>query len=287
LGPKDTFFKKRESIIIQDKLFDLSIVKVMGILNVTPDSFHDGGLHNLAEAALLKAEQMVAEGVDIIDIGGQSTRPGAKQITADEEWQRVAAPLQAIRSKWPNLPISIDTFYAEVAERALDAGADIINDISAGSLDKKMFAAVAKLQVPYVVMHMQGTPQNMQKSPSYHVAVAEILRDLSKNIASLRSLGVNDIIVDPGFGFGKTVAHNYDILKNLSDFKILELPLLVGLSRKRMINEVLKTTPETALNGTSALHAFALERGVNILRVHDVKEAKEVVTLYQTMQNAT
>jgi len=259
----------------------------MGILNVTPDSFHDGGLHNLAEAALLKAEQMVAEGVDIIDIGGQSTRPGAKQITADEEWQRVAAPLQAIRSKWPNLPISIDTFYAEVAERALDAGADIINDISAGSLDKKMFAAVAKLQVPYVVMHMQGTPQNMQKSPSYHVAVAEILRDLSKNIASLRSLGVNDIIVDPGFGFGKTVAHNYDILKNLSDFKILELPLLVGLSRKRMINEVLKTTPETALNGTSALHAFALERGVNILRVHDVKEAKEVVTLYQTMQNAT
>jgi len=286
LGPKDTFFKKRESIIIQDKLFDLSIVKVMGILNVTPDSFHDGGLHNSTENALLKVEQMQAEGVDIIDIGGQSTRPGAKQISAQEEWQRIASTLKTVRQKWPKLPISIDTFYADVAARAVDAGADIINDISAGTLDCKMFETVAKLKVPYVLMHMQGTPQTMQKNPAYQVTVAEILRDFSKNIATLRNLGVDDIIIDPGFGFGKTVAHNYELLKNLSDFKILELPVMVGLSRKRMINEVLHTTPKTALNGTTALHAFAIERGVNILRVHDVKEAKEVVSLYQTMQNA-
>jgi len=286
LGPKDTFFKKRESIIIQDKLFDLSIVKVMGILNVTPDSFHDGGLHNATENALLKVEQMQAEGVDIIDIGGQSTRPGAKQISAQEEWQRIASTLKTVRKKWPKLPISIDTFYADVAARAVDAGADIIIGISAGTLDKKMFETVAKLKVPYVLMHMQGTPQTMQKNPAYQVTVAEILRDFSKNIATLRNLGVDDIIIDPGFGFGKTVAHNYELLKNLSDFKILELPVMVGLSRKRMINEVLHTTPKTALNGTTALHAFAIERGVNILRVHDVKEAKEVVSLYQTMQNA-
>ncbi len=255
----------------------------MGILNITPDSFHDGGSYNNTERALLQAEKMLAEGADILDIGGQSTRPKSTRISAAEEWSRVAPVLKIIRKKYPNAVLSIDTFYADVAAQAVAEGANIVNDISAGTLDENMFKTVAGLHVPYVLMHMQGTPETMQNSPQYQHVVAEVLHEFSIKIAHLRALGVNDIIIDPGFGFGKTTAHNFELLNHLYDFNMLELPVLVGVSRKRMINEVLKTTPETALNGTTALHAFALERGANILRVHDVKQAKEVVTLHQTL----
>lgn len=283
MGPKDTFFKKRESINIQGKLYSLATPKVMGILNVTPDSFHDGDAGLTVDSAVKRAAKMMEDGADILDIGGQSTRPKATQIPAEEEWKRVETILKSIRKNFPEALISIDTFYAEVAERAVFEGADIVNDISAGSIDKKMFATVAKLQVPYILMHMQGRPQTMQENPQYKFVVAEVLRDFSKKINQLRTLGVNDLIIDPGFGFGKTAKHNFALLNQLADFNMLELPILVGLSRKRMINETLQITPDKALNGTTALNAFALERGANILRVHDVKEAKELITLHQTL----
>ena len=255
----------------------------MGILNVTPDSFHDGGQFISTDSAIKQVEKMMADGADIIDIGAQSTRPNAKFISANEEWNRLENIIPVIRKSFPKAVLSVDTFWSTVAQKAVDSGIDIINDISAGSMDKEMFTTIAMLNVPYILMHMQGTPQNMQVNPTYTNVMADVIKELSIKIHELRQLGMNDIIVDPGFGFGKTTEHNYELLKNLGALSMLELPVLVGVSRKSMINRVLKTKPAEALNGTTTLHAFALDRGVNILRVHDVKEAKEVVSLYKTM----
>lgn len=253
----------------------------MGILNVTPDSFHDGGKYTASTAALKHAEQMLAEGADIIDIGAASTRPGAALLSVEEEWLRLDKVLSSLVKNFPKAIFSIDTYQAEIAKRAIQSGVHIINDVSAGQLDKNMFEMVARLNVPYIMMHMQGTPQTMQQNPNYENVVVDEMKFFSERLAKLRALGVNDVILDPGFGFGKTLEHNYILLKQLTDFDLFELPILVGVSRKSMINKALGTKPENALNGTTALNAFALERGANILRVHDVKEAKQVVTLHK------
>jgi dihydropteroate synthase len=281
LSAKDTIFHKRQFINIKGDLYDLSTPKVMGILNVTPDSFHDGGKYNAVDSALLQTEKMLTEGADIIDIGAVSTRPGAQMLSAEDEWLRLEPVLAAINKKFPKAILSIDTYHAQVAKRAISLGAHIINDVSAGQIDTNMFTLVAELQVPYIMMHMQGTPQTMQQNPGYSNVVVDVMRFFSERLEKLRMLGVNDIILDPGFGFGKTLEHNYELLNQLTDFELFDLPILIGISRKSMINRALGTKPENALNGTTALHAFALERGANILRVHDVKEAKQVVTLHQ------
>jgi dihydropteroate synthase len=281
LGAKDTIFKKRQFINIKGELYDLSTPKVMGILNVTPDSFHDGGKYTATDAALEHTEQMLAAGADILDVGAASTRPGAAALSAEQEWQRLEVVLPNLINAFPKAIFSIDTYQAEVAKRAVDQGVAMVNDVSAGTLDEHMLKTVAQLQVPYIMMHMQGTPQSMQQNPSYDNVVVDVMRFFSERLAMLRELGVNDVVIDPGFGFGKTLEHNYKLLIQLADFDLFELPILVGVSRKSMINKALGTKPENALNGTTALHAFALERGANILRVHDVKEAKQVVTLHQ------
>lgn len=255
----------------------------MGILNVTPDSFHDGGMYSQTAKAVARVTQMIAEGADIIDIGAQSTRPNASFLEASEEWNRLKKVLPAIRQTFPDAVLSIDTFWSEVAQKAIDEGVDIVNDVSSGTIDAAMFKTVANLQVPYVLMHMQGNPQNMQAKPSYENVTAQVMTKLSEGLRELRELGVNDIILDPGFGFGKSLEHNYTLLNDLDAFKIFELPILAGLSRKSMINKALHIKPQNAMNGTTTLNAFALDRGVNILRVHDVKEAKEVVNLYKMM----
>ncbi len=253
----------------------------MGILNVTPDSFHDGGKYNAVDAAIERTEQMLAEGADIIDIGAVSTRPGSSAISVDEEWQRLQPVLKEITRRFPKAILSVDTYQATIAEKAIKAGAHMINDVSAGEMDTEMFKTVAELQVPYIMMHMQGTPQNMQQNPTYENVVTDVMKYFSKRLALLREMGVNDVIIDPGFGFGKTLEHNFKLLNQLTDLQLFELPILVGVSRKSMINKALGTKPENALNGTTALNAIALENGADILRVHDVKEAKQVVTLHQ------
>ena len=255
----------------------------MGILNATPDSFFDGGLFQQQNKALHRVEQMINEGVDILDIGAYSTRPGAIEITETEELERLKKLLPEIAKNFPDLPISVDTFRSTIAEQVIEMGAHMINDISGGSLDNKMFETVGRLKVPYILMHIQGTPKTMQQNPTYKNVVAEVLEDLGKKTQQLITLGVDDVIIDPGFGFGKTVEHNYQLLQQLTDFRIIEMPLLVGFSRKSMINKVLKINPENALNGTTALNAWALQKGANILRVHDVKEAKQVITLHQQL----
>lgn len=251
----------------------------MGILNVTPDSFFDGGQHNKLEAALRKASEMIEEGAGIIDVGGYSSRPGAVDISIEEETNRVVPVIRALRRQFPDILISIDTFRAEVARKAIEAGANIINDISGGLLDSAIFDVAAEHQVPYILMHMKGTPQNMKAQASYENLIPELLDYFVQRIALARKAGVTDIILDPGFGFAKTIAHNYELLDKLDIFKILHLPLLIGISRKSMIYKTLETTPEEALNGTSILHALALKHPIHILRVHDVKEAKEAITL--------
>ena len=228
---------------------------------------------------------MLDAGADMLDIGAYSTRPGAADISPDEEWNRLEPVIKAILEKNPKSILSIDTFRAEIARKAIGLGAHIINDVSGGTLDQNMFATVAELQVPYILMHMRGTPQTMQQLTDYNNVVAEVIKDLSFKIAALRELGVNDIILDPGFGFAKTLEQDYALLNQLGDLQMLGLPVLVGISRKSMITKTLGIKPVDALNGTTALHAFALERGAAILRVHDVKEAKEVITLHQYLNS--
>ena len=228
---------------------------------------------------------MLDAGADMLDIGAYSTRPGAADISPDEEWNRLEPVIKAILEKNPKSILSIDTFRAEIARKAIGLGAHIINDVSGGTLDENMFATVAELQVPYILMHMRGTPQTMQQLTDYDNVVADVIKDLSFKIAALRELGVNDIILDPGFGFAKTLEQNYALLNQLGDLQMLGLPVLVGISRKSMITKTLGIKPVDALNGTTALHAFALERGAAILRVHDVKEAKEVITLHQYLNS--
>lgn len=258
---------------------------IMGVLNCTDDSFYEGS--RSMETAILekRIDSMVEEGVDIIDVGGQSTRPGAVHIDTELEIQRVKGALAYLKSKYPNQWVSIDTTKADVAQFAIEHGADIVNDISAGNMDNHMIATVASLGVPYICMHMQGTPENMQVDPHYDHVTNDVISFFTAKINELRAAGINEIIIDPGFGFGKTIDHNYQLMKELELFHQFELPLLVGISRKSMIYKVLGCTPDEALNGTTVLNTIALQKGAHILRVHDVKAAKEAVTLVSRLIN--
>lgn len=268
-----------QSINTVQRLITFEKPLIMGILNVTPDSFFDGGQHNNIEAALNRVQQMVADGVDIIDIGAYSSRPGAPLITAQEEIDRAIPIIQAVKASFPNLLLSIDTFRAEVAKQTVIAGVHIINDISGGTLDENMFKTVAELKVPYILMHMRGTPATMQQQTDYNDVVTDICTFFGEKISQLRAMGVKDIILDPGFGFAKTIDQNYELLKRVDEFHYLGLPILGGISRKSMIYKKLGITPQESLTSTVVLNTLLLERGVQILRVHDVKEAKEIVKL--------
>lgn len=269
------------------KLIDLSIPKVMGILNITPDSFYDGGKYQQEDVIMNRVDAMLKEEVDIIDIGAYSSRPGADDISKEKELLRLNTALELIRNKHPEIIISVDTFRAEIAKEVVDKfKVDIINDISAGDMDASMFETVAELNVPYILMHMKGNLKNMQKKPSYKKDVVyEVIDYFSEKTERLKKMGVHDFVIDPGFGFGKTIDHNYHLLQRLEEFKILDVPVLVGLSRKSMIYSYLETTSAEALNGTTALNMVALQNGASVLRVHDVKEAKECVNLYCKLQN--
>jgi len=267
-------------------IIDLTQPKIMGIINVTPDSFYDGGKFTQISEVLKQASKMIEEGADILDIGGYSSRPGAKDVTEEEEIARIQEPLKQIRSSFPNVQISIDTFRRRVAELALKNGADIVNDISAGEdSNEEIFEVVRHYQVPYILMHKKGKPMTMQKNPKYKHVVDEVFRYIAQKVAKLNAFGLHDLIVDPGFGFGKALEHNYQILNNLKTFQILG-PVLVGVSRKSMINKVLNCTPSESLNGTSVLHAFSLLGGAKILRVHDVKPAFEAIQLFQQLKES-
>lgn len=274
-----------KSINCKGTLIDLSSPKVMGILNITPDSFFDGGKYTDEKAIISQVEKMLNEGATFIDIGAYSSRPGAKHISEDEELQRIIPIIKLLIKEFPEILISIDTFRSNVAKQCIENGACIINDISAGSLDPEMFSTISKLQVPYIMMHMQGEPQNMQDNPNYTNIVQEVLLYFSTKITQLRHLGVNDIITDVGFGFGKTTEHNYDLLKNLSLFKKLEVPMLIGISRKSMLHKPLNITAQEALNATTSAHTIALLNGANILRAHDVKEANEAIKIVKLLNN--
>ncbi len=254
---------------------------VMGIINATPDSMYSGSRHEGISAILQQAEKMINDGAAIIDIGGQSTRPGSKKIDCDEELQRTIAPIEALHKNFPDTIISIDTYYSEVANIAVAAGASIVNDISAGSMDENMITSVASMQVPYVCMHMQGTPQTMQQEPHYEYVTKDVLDFFVYKTDALRKAGIKDIIIDPGFGFGKTITHNFKLLRNLSVFNMLNCPILLGVSRKSTIYKTLGITTDEALNGTTVLNTIGLINGVGILRVHDVKEAAETIKLFQ------
>lgn len=273
------------SINCNGTLIDLSAPKVMGILNCTPDSFFDGGKYKDLTAIVNQVEKMLNEGATFIDVGAYSSRPGAKHISEEEELNRILPVIKLLKSEFPAILISIDTFRSQVANQCIHHGACIINDISAGDMDANMFPVIAKLQVPYIMMHMQGTPQNMQKKPIYNDVVSDVLYYFSKKIGELHELGLNDIITDVGFGFGKTVSHNYQLLKHLDLFKKLEAPILVGMSRKGMLYKPLGITAETALNATTAANTVALLNGASILRVHDVKEAVEAVKIIELLNN--
>jgi dihydropteroate synthase len=262
-------------------LIDLSQPQVMGILNLTPDSFYDGNRYKDEKSVLLRVEQMLNEGADIIDIGAFSSRPGAEFVTYEQERKRLLPHLNNIVKHFPRAIISIDTYRHTIAMEAIENGAKIINDISAGNLDDKMFETIAKLQVPYIMMHMQGTPDNMQKNPIYKDVIQEIIDFFQTKIQTLNEMGFNKIIIDPGFGFGKTLSHNYQILKDLKKFHKLGCPVLVGISRKSMLYKLLNITPEQALNATGVAHTIALLNDARILRVHDVKEAVETIKIVQ------
>ncbi len=273
-----------KTINCKGKLIGLEVPKVMGILNLTPDSFFDGGKYNSEKDALLQTEKMLVEGADFIDIGAYSSRPGAKNISEKEELNRILPVIGSVLKEFPEILISADTFRSEVAKQCIRAGACMINDISGGNLDPEMFRTVAELQVPYILMHMPGTPQTMQKMTGYDDVTKDLIYYFSRKVSQLRDLGVNDIILDVGFGFGKTLDQNYELLKNLDLFKTLDLPLLTGVSRKSMLYKLLEITPEEALNATTAANTIALSKGTDILRVHDVKQAVETVKIYQKIK---
>ena len=266
-------------------LIDLSTPKVMGIVNVTPDSFFDGGKLTNSDEIVGQVEKMLQDGATFIDLGGYSSKPGVDFVSESEELNRVIPIVKLLVEKFPDILLSIDTFRSEVAKQTVENGAAIINDISAGLLDENMLETVAKLQVPYIMMHMKGTPQTMQSLANYEDLLKEMNFYFSERIAKARSFGLNDIIIDPGFGFAKTIEHNYELLQNLELLQFHELPILAGISRKSMIYKALGTSPEEALNGTTFLHAFCLQKGSNILRVHDVKEAVECVKLMCRLGN--
>lgn len=268
------------SLNLNGKLYELSSPKVMGILNVTPDSFYAGSRKQTEEDIKSRCREIIEEGGDIIDIGAYSSRPDAEHISAEEEKRRLRTGLEILRNEYPEAIVSVDTFRADVAGMCVkEYNVNIINDISAGEMDKEMFNTVARLQVPYIMMHMKGTPQDMQKSPQYTSLMKEIFMYFSEKVYKLHEMGVNDLILDPGFGFGKTLEHNYELMNHLEEFSLFNLPVLVGISRKSMIYKLLGNTPSEALNGTTALNTIALLKGANILRVHDVKEAVETVRI--------
>lgn len=274
----------RKFINIKGSLLDLTIPKVMGIINATPDSFYEGSRVSTLDEIRKKLDKMVEEGVDILDVGGYSSRPGAEGPDQDMEIQRVSKALKLIRKRYPDLPLSVDTFRSEVARIGIEYyGADIVNDVSGGEFDKKMYGLVASKGVAYILMHMKGRPETMQDKPRYNDVMDEITYWLSVRVKRLIKEGLKDIIIDPGFGFGKTLEHNYTILKNLDRFQVLGLPVLAGLSRKSMIWKKLSISPSEALNGTSILNTIALQKGASILRVHDVKEAKELICLFNAV----
>lgn len=259
---------------------------VMGIINITPDSFYAGSRQQATDEMLRKAEQMLKDGASILDIGGQSTRPGSERISAEEELKRIAGPLEALQNKFPEAYISIDTYYAGVAKEAVAAGACIVNDISVGSMDENMMNTVALLQVPYILMHIKGNPATMQQAPQYENVTREVLDFFIQKSAGLHQAGIRDIIIDPGFGFGKTIQHNFELLRHLSVFKMLGLPVLLGISRKSTIYKTLNISADEALNGTTVLHTLGLNNGASILRVHDVKEAIEAIKLFEAYSTA-
>ena len=270
----------KKLINARGRLLDLSTPVVMAILNITPDSFHAGSRSQDLENSLIKVNEFIMEGATIIDIGAQSTRPGATLLTAEEEWERLKEILPMLTRQFPGVIFSIDTFYSSVAEKAADAGVAIINDVSGGRMDQQMFATVARLKMPYVLMHMKGTPATMQQHPAYEDATKEVFSFFQDKKSRLIEAGVIDIILDPGFGFGKTTEHNFQLLHNLSIFSLLDCPILVGFSRKSMITKVIQTSSTDAVNGTTVLNTLALSRGASFLRVHDVKEAREAIALY-------
>lgn len=261
------------------KQLNIEAPLVMGVLNCTDDSFFEGSRSLQISELQIKIDQMVAEGVDIIDVGGQSTRPGAVQIETEQEIQRVKGALSYLKTKYPRLWVSIDTTRAAVAQFAIEHGADIINDISAGNMDNNMLPTVAKLNVPYICMHMQGRPETMQAAPQYGNVTEEVISFFKDKIDEMRQAGIKEVMLDPGFGFGKTIEHNYQLMNELEMFHQFKLPILVGISRKSMIYKVLKCNPDQALNGTTVLNTIALLKGAHILRVHDIKAAKEAVSL--------
>lgn len=283
MAGKNTVFQQKSTLNVRGKLLDLSKPKIMGILNLTPDSFYDGGRNNNLHDALKKTEQILSEGADLIDIGAYSSRPGAEHISEETESERLIPVLRAIVSEFPDAILSIDTFRSGIARTAVNEGAGIINDISAGSMDNEMFQTIATLGVPYIMMHMKGTPQTMASQNDYEDITTEVCQYFASRIQKLKNLGVNDLIVDPGFGFAKNLEQNYELLANLEYLKSTGHPVLAALSRKSMIYKLLETDAEHALNGTTAANTIALIKGANILRVHDVKAAAEVVKIVNQM----
>lgn len=280
---KDTFFYRKTTSSSRGKLIDWTKPTVMGIINVTPDSFFDGGVNNSVEAALEKVANMVAAGVDIIDIGGYSSRPQAIDISEEEEIARIMPVIHAVRQKYPLLILSVDTFRAVVAQKALEGGVDMVNDITGGVYDEKMFDVVAENNAIYCMMHMRGTPQTMTQQTDYKDLISDILVFFIVQLKKARDKGIRDIILDPGFGFAKTQSQNYQLLKELDVFKIFELPVLIGVSRKSMVYKPLKINASEALNGSTVLHTIALQKGACIFRVHDVAEVKEAITLVKNL----
>ncbi len=272
-------------INVKGRLLDLATPQVMGILNVTPDSFYSGSRMQTQEEIAARARQIIDEGASIIDIGAYSSRSNAEHITAEEEMNRLRTGLEIVNRNHPDAIVSVDTFRADVAEQCVEEyGVAIVNDIAAGEMDNRMFETVARLGVPYIMMHMRGTPQNMQKDPHYDNLMKEVFMYFARKVQQLRELGLKDIILDPGFGFGKTLEHNYELMAHLEEFSIFELPLLVGVSRKSMIYKLLGGTPQDSLNGTTVLDTVALMKGANILRVHDVREAVEAVRIVDKLR---
>ena len=282
---KDTYLLDNYSINFKGNLISLTRPVVMSILNTTPDSFFDGGKYNSIEKALKKVEKDINQGATIIDIGGYSTKPGGKNVTIDEEIRRTIPYIEKIVDTFPDINISIDTFRGKVAALALDAGAGMINDVSAWNMDKEMFETIKKYNVPYVLMHMKGEPKNMQDNPRYENVTKEVIKFLSNKINKLNSNGINDVVIDPGFGFGKTNSDNYKLLKNMEFLKVLKAPILAGISRKSMIYKTLKINKLESINGTTALNMFALSKGAKILRVHDVKQAMECIYLSEEINS--
>jgi dihydropteroate synthase len=279
------FYTKKRTINLDGRLISIDKPMVMGILNVTPDSFYDGGKYNLEKDIVERVSEIISEGADFVDIGGYSTRPGASQISEKEELERLLPAVKVVKKHFPNIAISIDTFRSEIASRVVEeTGACMVNDISGGNFDLKMFETVARLGVPYILMHSQGDPSTMQKKPTYNDVVQDIIMYFSERVEKLKLLGVNDIIIDPGFGFGKTVEHNYQLMNSIDAFKVFQLPVMVGISRKSMIWKVLDITPDESLNGSTVLNALSLAGGADILRVHDVKEAVETVKIVEKLK---